>query len=80
MINFSSIRAKGKNWDWGALFWNQCCLVMHLTEKLAGTYQRLNGFLSVPNFIVFGGRQHNHIDLLGLRAPASTEKVGNFVQ
>jgi len=48
---------------------------MNFAEKLAGTYLRLNGFLVLPNFTVFGEAQHNHVDLIGFRAPNSKEIV-----
>jgi hypothetical protein len=50
---------------------------MNLAEKLAGTYLRLNGFLTLLHFTAFDGNQHNHIDLVALRAPKSQEVVGN---
>lgn len=46
---------------------------MNLAEKLASTYLRLNGFLLLPEFTIFNGRQHNHVDLVGLRAANSIE-------
>lgn len=49
---------------------------MNLAEKLAVTYLRLNGFLALPQFTVFDGRQHNHIDIVAFRAPNSQEVVG----
>ncbi len=51
---------------------------MNLAEKLAATYLRLNGFLVIPHFTAFDGRQHNHIDIVGLRAPRSQEVVGSM--
>ena len=51
---------------------------MNLTEKLAATYLRLNGFLLLPHFTVFTGAQHNHLDLIGLRAANSRERIGDF--
>ena len=51
---------------------------MNLAEKLAATYLRLNGFLLLPHFTGFTGQQHNHIDLIGLRAANSKEQVGEF--
>jgi len=49
---------------------------MNLAEKLAASYLRLNGFLFLDQFTVFTGRQHNHIDLVGLRAANSKEVIG----
>lgn len=49
--------------------------LMNAAEKIAATYLRLNGFLLAPRFTVFGGGQHNHIDLVGLRGPGSNEVV-----
>jgi len=51
---------------------------MNSAEKIAATYLRLNGFLLLPQFTAFGGDQHNHIDLLGLRAANSVEVVGMY--
>jgi hypothetical protein len=51
---------------------------MNLAEKLAGTYLRLNGFLTLPHFTAFDGNQHNHIDLVAFRAPNSQEVVGDI--
>jgi hypothetical protein len=51
---------------------------MNLAEKLAGTYLRLNGFLTLPHFTAFDGNQHNHVDLVALRAPKSQEVVGDI--
>ncbi|MDD2708126.1 MAG: hypothetical protein PHV34_08965 [Verrucomicrobiae bacterium] len=51
---------------------------MNLAEKLAACYLRLNGFLLLPHFTVFGGERHNHVDLVGLRARNSKESIGNF--
>jgi hypothetical protein len=48
---------------------------MNLAEKLAAIYLRLNGFLFLDQFTVFTGGQHNHIDLVGLRAANSEEVV-----
>lgn len=48
---------------------------MNQAEKIAGTYLRLNGFLLLPQFTIFDGRSHNHIDWVGLRAPNSVEMV-----
>jgi hypothetical protein len=52
---------------------------MNTAEKIASTYLRLNGFFLLPHFTVFDGNQHNHIDLIGLRAPNSQEGVGQLV-
>jgi hypothetical protein len=49
---------------------------MNLGEKLAAAYLRLNGFFLLPHFTVFSGAQHNHIDLIGLRAANSKEAAG----
>lgn len=51
---------------------------MNLAEKLAATYLRLNGFLLLPHFTVFTGRQHSHLDLVAMRAANSIERVGEF--
>jgi hypothetical protein len=51
---------------------------MNLAEKLAMTYLRLNGFLTLPQFTIFDGSGHNHIDLIGLRAPNSQETVNGL--
>ena len=51
---------------------------MNPAERLAATYLRLNGFLLLPQFTSFGGGYHNHVDLLGLRAPGSVERVGTI--
>jgi hypothetical protein len=48
--------------------------VMNPAEKIAATYLRLNGFLLLPHFTVFEGRQHGHVDLVGLRAARSCEE------
>lgn len=50
---------------------------MNLAEKLAETYLRLNGFLTLPQFTAFDGVQHNHIDIVAFRAPNSHETVGD---
>ena len=44
---------------------------MNTAEKLAATYLRLNGFLLLPQFTVFSGSHHGHVDLIGLRAKDS---------
>ena len=49
---------------------------MNATEKLAATYLRLNGFLLLPHFTIFTGRQHSHIDLIGLHPMNGVERVG----
>jgi hypothetical protein len=49
---------------------------MNLAEKIAATYLRLNGFLLLPHFTVFGGGYHGHVDVLGLRAGGSKELAG----
>ena len=51
---------------------------MNTAEKIAATYLRLNGFLLLPHFTVFDGHDHNHIDLIGLRAAHSAERVGDL--
>lgn len=51
---------------------------MNPAEKLVATYLRLNGFLLLTQFTSFGGDHHNHVDLLGLRAPGSVERVGSI--
>jgi hypothetical protein len=51
---------------------------MTTTEKIAATYLRLNGFFLLPLFTVFDGAQHNHIDLLGLRAAGSAESINGI--
>ena len=51
---------------------------MNSAEKIAATYLRLNGFLLLSQFTAFGGDQHNHVDLLGLRARNSVELVGMY--
>jgi hypothetical protein len=52
---------------------------MNLAEKLVATYLRLNGFFVLSQFTVFTGRQHNHIDLIGLRAANSEEIIGEHI-
>ena len=52
---------------------------MIATEKIAVTYLRLNGFLLLPQFTVFIGGDHGHVDLVGLRAKGSKEQAGQFV-
>jgi hypothetical protein len=48
---------------------------MTATEKIAGTYLRLNGFLLLPHFTVFDGKMHGHVDFVALRAAHSEESV-----
>jgi hypothetical protein len=48
---------------------------MNGPEKIAAAYLRLNGFLLLPQFTIFDGQRHNHIDLVGVRCAASVEKV-----
>ena len=52
---------------------------MNGAEKIAATYLRLNGFLLLPQFTVFNGQRHNHVDLIGVRCAGSIERVGDFV-
>lgn len=35
---------------------------MNLAEKIAGTYFRLNEFLTLSHFTAFDGNQHNHLN------------------
>lgn len=49
---------------------------MNIAEKLAATYLRLNGFLLLPQFTVFQGSHHGHVDLIGLRAKGSFSGFG----
>jgi hypothetical protein len=51
---------------------------MNTAEKIAYTYLRLNGFLLLPHFTVFGGGAHSHVDLIGLRAADSFERFGQL--
>lgn len=51
---------------------------MNIAEKIAYTYLRLNGFLLLPHFTVFGGRAHGHVDLVGLRAANSIERLRDY--
>lgn len=51
---------------------------MNTAEKIAYTYLRLNGFLLLPQFTVFDGQRHNHIDLIGLRSANSCEEVNEY--
>ena len=39
---------------------------MNAAEKIAATYLRLNGFLLVPQFTVFEGDRHSHVDLVSI--------------
>jgi hypothetical protein len=48
---------------------------MNTSEKIAATYLRLNGFFVLPLFTVFDGEHHNHLDLLSVHTPGSTESV-----
>ena len=50
---------------------------MNSPEKIAGVYLRLNGFFLLPQFTLFDGESHTHVDFLGLRAPASIEQCGD---
>jgi hypothetical protein len=52
---------------------------MNLAEKIASAYLRLNGFLTIPHFNMFDGAQHNHVDIVGLRAANSRELVGQTI-
>lgn len=50
------------------------------SEKLAYWYFRLNGFLTIPNFVVHpdrGGRQRTDVDILGVRFPYRAELLEN---
>jgi hypothetical protein len=51
---------------------------MNTAEKIAGSYLRLNGFLLLPQFTIFHGDQHGHVDWVGLRAAGSKEIVGTM--
>jgi hypothetical protein len=46
---------------------------MNTPEKIASIYFRLNGFFLLPQFTLFSGQQHIHVDLLGLRPPGGQE-------
>jgi hypothetical protein len=46
---------------------------MNSPEKIAGMYLRLNGFFLLPQFTLFDGDHHTHVDFLALRAPGSIE-------
>src|SRR2546421_2682459 len=48
------------------------------SEQLAYWYLRLNGFLSIPNFVVHpdeGRRQRTDVDLLAVRFPYRSENL-----
>ena len=50
------------------------------SEKLAYWYFRLNGFLTIPNFIVhpdWGSDQRTDVDILGVRFPYRKELLEN---
>jgi hypothetical protein len=50
------------------------------SEKLAYWYLRLNGFLTITNFIVhpdFGRSQRTDVDILGCRFPYRQELLEN---
>jgi len=50
---------------------------MDACEELAHLYFRLNGFFTVPNYILHGSRsQKGEIDLLAVRFPHKQEEVG----
>jgi hypothetical protein len=36
-------------------------------------------FVQLPHFTVFDGDRQNHVDLIGIRGPASEERVKNLV-
>jgi hypothetical protein len=49
------------------------------SEQLAYWYLRLNGFLTIPNFVVHpdqGGNQETDVDVLGVRFPYREENLG----
>ncbi|HYV38456.1 MAG TPA: hypothetical protein VE988_22420 [Gemmataceae bacterium] len=50
---------------------------MNPAESISGLYLRLNGFFLLPEFTVFRGGSHQHIDLLGLRPKSGTEVAFN---
>ena len=53
------------------------------SEQLAYWYLRLNGFLSITNFIVhpdFGGEQRTDVDIVGVRFPHRAELLVNPMQ
>ncbi len=52
---------------------------MNTAEKIVATYLRLNGFLLLPHFTVFDGEHHNHIDIVGLRAANSEERLDGLI-
>lgn len=45
-------------------------------EQLALWYLRLNGYLTVPHFILHGRSQRGEVDILGVRFPYSREVAG----
>ena len=50
------------------------------SEKLAYWYFRLNGFLTIPNFVVhpdYGREQRTDVDILGVRFPYRSELLEN---
>jgi len=50
------------------------------SEQLAYWYLRLNGFLSISNFVVHpdtGGQQRTDVDILGVRFPYRAELLFN---
>lgn len=50
------------------------------SDKLAYWYFRLNGFLTIPNFVVhpeWTGRQRTEVDILGVRFPHRAELLQN---
>lgn len=46
---------------------------LNCPEKITGAYLRLNGFFLLPQFTIFDGEQHSHIDFLALKPPAGRE-------
>lgn len=52
---------------------------MNSPEKIAGVFLRLNGFFLLPQFTLFDGERHTHVDFLGLRAPMSVESCGQLI-
>jgi hypothetical protein len=52
---------------------------MNSPEKIAGVYLRLNGFFLLPQFTLFDGQRHTHVDLLGLRSPGSMERCKDLI-
>jgi hypothetical protein len=51
---------------------------VNTAEKIAASYLRLNGFLLLPQFTIFTGEQHNHIDVVALRPSNGIERVGGL--